>query len=157
MLVGYLHQSPKRVPGRNTRFAAHVAEHHPRLSSEPRIACPPSRKASESHTHSHSTEFFSSLQGRTRDSPPGTNRSKFRSGWCPRRETGPKDAGLTSSHARVGYRITRVSSRGCLALARSERRSCDRLITGHEGSPPGPASNLGRLQKDSGVFCPPNT
>src|SRR5579864_2164786 len=54
-----------------------------------------------------------------RVSPTGSNRSRFRSGWWPRQEAGPKDAGLTSSHARVGYRIIGVSSRGCLALGAS--------------------------------------
>ena len=36
---------------------------------------------------------------------------------CPKPEAGRKDAGLTSSHAWVGYRITGVSSRGYFALA----------------------------------------
>jgi hypothetical protein len=35
------------------------------------------------------------------------------------RTAGPEDAGLTSSHARVGYRMTVVSSRGCLTLGTS--------------------------------------
>jgi hypothetical protein len=35
------------------------------------------------------------------------------------RTAGPEDAGLTSSHARVGYRLTVVSSRGCLTLGTS--------------------------------------
>src|SRR6202035_4433098 len=38
---------------------------------------------------------------------------------CARQETGPEDAGLTSSHARVGYRMAVVSSRGCLTLGTS--------------------------------------
>jgi hypothetical protein len=84
-------------------------------------------------------------QDLARDSPPGSNRSKCRCSWCPKQEAGPKDAGLTSSHARVGYRIAGVSSRSCLGLGASVGRY-DRLITGHEGSPPDPASSLGRLQ-----------
>jgi hypothetical protein len=35
------------------------------------------------------------------------------------RTAGPEDAGLTSSPARVGYRMTVVSSRGCLTLGAS--------------------------------------
>ena len=74
--------------------------------------------------------------------------------WCPRQEAGPKDAGLRSSHARVGYRIIAVSSRGCLGLKASVGRY-DRLITAHEDSPPGPASNLERLQKNGGCVILP--
>lgn len=83
---------------------------------------------------------------------PASNRSSFV--WrCPRQEAGPKDAGLTSSHARVGYRITEVSSRGCLALEASVGRY-DRLITVTRVPHLGPASNLGRL-KDAVFFVLP--
>ena len=53
---------------------------------------------------------------------------------CARPETGSEDAGSTSSHARVGYRMTVVSSRSCLGLEASV--GLGRLITGLEGSPP---------------------
>src|SRR6516162_3510802 len=54
--------------------------------------------------------------------------------WCARPETGFEDAGSTSSHTRVGYRMTVVSSRSCLGLEASV--GLGRLITGLEGSPP---------------------
>src|SRR5215472_13173175 len=53
---------------------------------------------------------------------------------CVRPATGSEDAGSTSSHARVGYRMTVVSSRSCLGLEASV--GLGRLITGLEGSPP---------------------
>jgi len=47
---------------------------------------------------------------------------------------------VEQAYTRVGYRMTVVSSWGCLGL-NNERRLC-RLITVHEGSPPRSAPNL---------------
>ncbi|NEV02904.1 hypothetical protein FNJ47_46440, partial [Bradyrhizobium sp. UFLA 03-164] len=57
------------------------------------------------------------------------------------------------SHARVGYRMTVVSSWGCLGLG-GERRQC-RLITGHEDSPPRPASCPGHRYGRAALFRRP--
>ena len=54
--------------------------------------------------------------------------------WCAQQETGPEDAGWTGSHARIGYRMTVVPSRGCLALESSIVRGP--AHNRHEGSPP---------------------
>ena len=69
--------------------------------------------------------------------PPAATGARFIIAGAQGRRQGPEDASLTSSHARVGYRITGVSSWGCLALRASVDRR-DRLITSHEGSPSWP-------------------
>jgi DDE superfamily endonuclease len=57
-----------------------------------------------------------------RASPAGSNRSSVVLAGAQGRRQDLQDAGSTSSHARVGYRISGVSSRGCLALDASVGR-----------------------------------
>src|ERR1700746_1676974 len=69
--------------------------------------------------------------------PPATTGARFIIAGAQGRRQGPEDAGLTSSHARVGYRITGVSSWGCLPL-RASVRSAGSSRNSHEGSPSWP-------------------